>query len=385
MSEGLEHSIPVAGPWITEKEVSYVTDAASSDWYANSNNYVGRFEQAFANYVGSHFAISLPSCTSALHLSLMALGVGPSDEVIVPDVTWIATVAPVSYVGAVPVFADIDKESWCISAESLECCITEKTKAIIVVDLYGNMPDWSAIQSISEKYNIPIIEDAAEAIGSQYKGSFAGSIGKVGTFSFHGSKTVTTGEGGMLVTDDQSVYERCMFLRDHGRIPGDVSFCNQEVAYKYKMSSMQAAMGLAQIERVEELVGKKRQIFQQYREGFSGMEGIHLNAEPDFARNSFWMSTMVWDHSYKIEKSDLMARLLEAKIHVRPFFSPLTSTPAYKDLVDNKSYAERNINSYHISFRGINLPSALSLGNDEIDIVIASIKKIFSQIQYAKQ
>jgi perosamine synthetase len=380
MSERLEGSIPVAGPWITEKEVSYVTDAASGDWYANSNNYVGRFEKAFASYIGSRFAISLPSCTSALHLSLMALEVGPSDEVIVPDVTWIASVAPVSYVGAIPVFADIDQESWCISAESLECCITEKTKAIIVVDLYGNMPDWSAIQSISEKYNIPLIEDAAEAIGSLYKGSFAGSIGKVGTFSFHGSKTVTTGEGGMLVTDDQSVYERCMFLRDHGRAPGDVSFCNEEIAYKYKMSSMQAAMGLAQIERAEELVGKKRQIFQQYREGFSDMEGIHLNAEPDFVRNSFWMSTMAWDDSYKIEKTELMARLLEEKIHVRPFFSPLTSIPAYKDLVNIKSYAERNINSYRISFSGINLPSALSLGNDEIDMVIASIKNIFSQI-----
>ena len=302
MSERLEHSIPVAGPWITEKEVSYVTDAASGDWYANSNNYVDRFEEAFANYVGSQFAISLPSCTSALHLALMALGVGPGDEVIVPDVTWIATVAPVSYVGAVPIFADIDKENWCICPQSLERCITEKTKAIIVVDLYGNMPEWSAIQSIAEKYNILIIEDAAEAIGSQYKGNFAGSFGEVGTFSFHGSKTVTTGEGGMLVTDNQSVYERCMFLRDHGRIPGDVSFCNEEVAYKYKMSSMQAAMGLAQIERVEELVGKKRQIFQQYREGFTCMEGIYLNTEPEFVRNSFWMSTIVWDDSYKIEK-----------------------------------------------------------------------------------
>lgn len=380
MSERLEHSIPVAGPWITEKEVSYVTDAASGDWYTNSNNYVDRFEEAFANYVGSQFAISLPSCTSALHLALLALGVGPGDEVIVPDVTWIATVAPVSYVGAVPIFADIDKENWCICPQSLEGCITEKTKAIIVVDLYGNMPEWSAIQSISEKYNILIIEDAAEAIGSQYKGNFAGSFGEVGTFSFHGSKTVTTGEGGMLVTDNQSVYERCMFLRDHGRVPGDVSFCNEEVAYKYKMSSMQAAMGLAQIERVEELVGKKRQIFEQYREGFICMEGIYLNPEPDFVRNSFWMSTIVWDDTYKIEKLDLMARLLENKIHVRPFFSPLSSIPAYKNLVASKSCAKRNTNSYQISFSGINLPSALSLGNDEIDMVISSVRDIFSEI-----
>ena len=164
-----EH-IPVAGPWITQKEIDYVTDAVTNAWYVKANIYNEKFEKAFANYIDSTYAISLPSCTAAIHLSLLALGVGVGDEVIVPDVTWIATAAPISYVGATPAFADIDKHTWCLSAESFKECITQKTKAVIPVDLYGNMPDWDAILTIARKHDIAVIEDAAEAIGSEYTG-----------------------------------------------------------------------------------------------------------------------------------------------------------------------------------------------------------------------
>ena len=195
--------IPVSGPWITQKEIDYVADAAKTAWYSNANVYNLRFETAFAEYLGVKYAISLPSCTSAIHLSLLAIGVGPDDEVIVPDITWIATAAPISYVGATPVFADIDPKTWCLSAESFEECITPRSKAVIPVDLYGNVPDWDAILTIARKHDIAVIEDAAEAIGSEYRGKRAGSFGVTGTFSFHGSKTMTTGEGGMLVTDSK--------------------------------------------------------------------------------------------------------------------------------------------------------------------------------------
>ena len=188
--------IPVAGPWVTEKEVRYTADAAANGWYSSHNVYPERFERGFAEYVGVAHATSLPSCTSALHLALAALGIGPGDEVIVPDATWIATSAPISYVGAAPVFADIDGESWCLDPAALERAISPRTKAAIVVDLYGNMADMDAIAAIAKKHGIAIIEDAAEAVGSEYRGRKAGSFGDVATFSFHGSKTLTTGEGG---------------------------------------------------------------------------------------------------------------------------------------------------------------------------------------------
>ncbi|NLW77105.1 MAG: DegT/DnrJ/EryC1/StrS aminotransferase family protein, partial [Methanomicrobiales archaeon] len=209
-------SIPVAGPSITQKEIGYVTDAVTNAWYEKANMYHEKFEQAFQNYIGSEYSIALPSCTSALHLSLLAIGIGPGDEVIVPDCTWIATAAPIFYVGATPVFADIDKNTWCLSEESLQECITPNTKAVIPVDLYGGMPDYRVISEIGHDHDIMIIEDAAEAIGSEYNGKKAGSFGLTGCFSFHGSKTLTTGEGGMLVTEDKAVYDRAQFLRDHG-------------------------------------------------------------------------------------------------------------------------------------------------------------------------
>ena len=244
--------IPISGPWITQKEIDYVTDAATNAWYANHAMYHVRFEKTFADYLAMKHAVSLPSCTAAIHLSLAALGIGPGDEVIIPDLTWIASSAPISYVGATPIFADVDRDTWCLSAESLNKCITPKTKAVIAVDLYGGMPDWESILEIANAAGLPVIEDAAEAIGSEYQNRKAGTLGRTGTFSFHGSKTLTTGEGGMLVTDDDKLFKRIMILRDHGRDPGDTMFFNAEVGFKYKMSSMQAAMGLGQIERIEE-------------------------------------------------------------------------------------------------------------------------------------
>src|SRR5947209_7488809 len=209
--------IPIAGPWITQKEIAYVTDAVTRNWYDDAQLYQQRFERAFADYLGVRHALSLPSCTAAIHLALAALGVSPGDEVIVPDATWIASAAPITYVGATPVFADIDMKTWCLSPQSFEECITPKTKAVIPVDLYGNMPDMDALLEVAQRNNIPVIEDAAEAAGADYKGQKAGSFGDTGVFSFHGSKTLTTGEGGMLVTDRDDIHQRALFLRDHGR------------------------------------------------------------------------------------------------------------------------------------------------------------------------
>jgi perosamine synthetase len=368
--------IPVSGPWITQKEIGYVADAAANAWYSNANVYNERFEKAMAEYLGVVYAISLPSCTSAIHLSLLALGVGPGDEVIIPDITWIATAAPVSYVGARPVFADIDPQTWCLSAESFAQCITAKTKAVIPVDLYGNIPEWNDIRSVAQNHHVAIIEDAAEAIGSEYKGKKAGSFGDTGVFSFHGSKTLTTGEGGMLVTDNSEIRERVMFLRDHGRSPGDVMFFNEEVAYKYKMSSLQAALGLAQIERIEELITRKRQIFNWYYDSLCGCEGLTLNYESSETKNTYWMVTAIVDPKFGLKKEHLKQLLAEKNIDCRPFFHPLSSIPAYSGSSQSKAAGNRNRISYTISPYGINLPSGLNLTQEKVNYVCDALKKL---------
>ena len=366
--------IPIAGPSITEREISYVTDAVTRAWYENASIYHQRFERAFARYLGVEHAMALPSCTSAIHLALLALGVGPSDEVIVPELTWIATSAPISYVGAVPVFADIDAETWCLSPRSFEACITPRTKAVIPVDLYGNVADWDAIRRVAGARGIAVIEDAAEALGSEYHGRKAGSLGDVGVFSFHGSKTLTTGEGGLLATNREDVVRRAAYLRDHGRKPGDKQFWNTEIAYKYKMSSMQAALGLAQLERADELVALKRQIFEWYRAELAGVEGVRLNPEPAGTRNSCWMVTLV-DAARRIPKEEVIRRLDERGIDSRPFFYPLSSLPAYAAHGAGE-HRSRNPIAYELSAYGVNLPSALSLTRDDVRRVCDEVKAV---------
>lgn len=368
--------IPVAGPSVTQLEIDYVTDAVSNCWYGNANKYHDLFERAFADYVGVQHAVALPSCTSAIHLALAALGIGPGDEVIVPDVTWIASAAPITYVGATTVFADIEETTWCLSPRSFEACITERTKAVIPVDLYGNMPRMDEILSIARQHQIAVIEDSAEAFGSRLGNSQAGSLGDCGVFSFHGSKTITTGEGGMLVTDNTELYRRVMVLRDHGRDPGDVNFFNKEVAFKYKMSSMQAALGLAQVERANEIVAKKKQIYQWYAEALAGTANISLNPSIPNADPCYWMTTLIFDRCLALTKEMAQSLLAKDGIDTRPFFHPLSSIPAYEGHDQARAARSRNAVSYDVSSRGINLPSHLRLTQADVARVAAAIMKL---------
>lgn len=368
--------IPVAGPWITNKEIDYVADAAEICWYDRAWEYNERFERAFAEYVGCKHAVTMPSCTSAIHLSLAALGVGPGDEVIVPEITWIASAAPIHYLGATTVFADIDRDTWCLSAESFENAITSRTKAVVPVDLYGNMPDMDRIRAIAKARNVSIVEDAAQAIGSEYNGKRAGGFGDAGVFSFHGSKTLTTGEGGMLCTDSDEMLARVRVLRDHGRKPGDNLFWNTEIAYKYKMTSFQAAMGLGQLERISELLTKKREIFAWYKEGLQDVPGVTLNADGKGVFNTYWMVTVILDSSLGLKKEEFGKMLAEKKIDSRPYFYPLSQLPAYSHLESAKGADKRNPVAYELSPYGINLPSALSLTEEQVRFVCETIRTI---------
>jgi perosamine synthetase len=371
--------IPVAGPWITPKEIDYVTDAVTNAWYGNANLYHERFERAFADRIGVRYAMALPSCTSGIHLALSALGIGPGDEVIVPEITWIASAAPISYVGATPVFADVDPKTWCICPDSVESLIGPRTKAIITVDLYGNMADYDRLVPMARRHGIKLIEDAAEAVGATYRGCPAGSFGDVAVFSFHGSKTLTTGEGGMLLTQDQSLFERTSFLRDHGRVPGDFSFENGEVAFKYKMSAMQAALGLAQTERLDELITRKREVFAWYARHLSDVAGVVLNDPGPEVEASYWMVSVVWEESFGLDKRQVRDVLKEHGIDSRPFFSPLSSLKAYQHIPGIQSYRERNAVSYRLRDNGINLPSALCIQQTDVDFVCGVLRNIFER------
>ena len=372
--------IPVAGPWITEREIRYVSEAAATDWYEGAGQALKRFERAFAASVGVRHAIGVPHCTAGLHLALLAMGVGEGDEVIVPDATWVATAAPIFYVGATPVFADIDPLTWCVSAETIERCITPRTRAIIVVDLYGAMPPMAAIREVAGAHRIPVLEDAAQAAGARIGSAVAGSFGAIGTFSFHGSKTLTTGEGGMIVTDRTDLYDRCLFLRDHGRPPGSFRlFVATEVGYKYKMSGLQAAFGLAQLERLEELIERKRAIFSWYSDRLGDLPGLTLNHEIPGTRNTYWMVTMVVDPQYGLTQPEMMAHFDRYQIETRPFFHPLSSQPAFAHAPDAAAARTRNTHAYGISPRAINLPSALLLEEEQVDRVCTAVRDLLDR------
>ncbi len=370
--------IPVAGPSISDREVELAGEAARTAWYQNHAVFNTRFERMLADYVGVAHAVSTPHCTAALHLALAALGIGPGDEVIVPDVTWIASVAPVVYVGAEPVLVDIDPQTWCIDPAAVERAIGPKTKAIIGVDLYGSTCDWARLQDIAARHGLALVEDAAEALGSVHHGKRAGAFGRVSAFSFHGSKTVVTGEGGMLATDDQALFDRVLFLRDHGRKPGDRFFLNTEIAFKYRMSAVQAALGVAQMERIDALIAHKRAIFGWYRDRLSGLNGVTLNAEPEGTQNSFWMVTIVLDTALGLDKFAMMNELDARNIDSRPFFSALSSLPAFDDRPASKRFVTPGDHGQTIAAYGVNLPSGYNMTEDKVDIVAAAVRDIIA-------
>jgi len=354
-------------PSITELEVAYATDAARNGWGERCYEYITRFEEAFKAHLGVKHAIATSSCTGALHMGLAALGIGPGDEVVLADTNWIATAAPITYLGAKPVFVDILPDIWCIDPDRAEEAITPRTKAIIAVHLYGNLCEMDRLLAIGERYGIPVIEDAAEAIGSYWHGHHAGTMGRFGTFSFHGTKTLTTGEGGMFVTNDADLYETVLTLSHHGRARGQTKqFWPDMVGFKYKMSNIQAAIGCAQMERIDELVERKREIFRYYKQRLGELPGISMNPEKPGTKNSYWMPTVVCSSETRVTRDNVLAVFKEENIDGRVFFYPLSSLPMFKSANDNGC-------SYDITLRAVNLPSYHDLTASEQDRVIKAV------------
>ena len=354
-------------PSITELEVEYATDAARNGWGDRCYEYINLFEEAFKQHLGVKYAIATSSCTGALHMGMSALGIGVGDEVIMADTNWIATAAPIVHLGAKPIFVDILSDSWCIDPDLAEAAITPRTKAIVAVHLYGNLCDMNRLLAIGERYGIPIIEDAAEAIGSVYHGKRAGSMGKFGSFSFHGTKTLTTGEGGMFVTNDANLYETVLTLSNHGRTRGQTKqFWADMIGFKYKMSNIQAAIGYGQMQRIDELITRKREILKFYKEHLECLDGVSMNPEPEGTINGAWMPTIIFEKQTGVTREQLQSLFKSRNIDARVFFHPLSSLSMFED-------KEININSWNIPLRSINIPSYHDLSNQDIKRVAQEI------------
>jgi len=382
MNRNLE-KIYAAGADVGKLEEEYVLDALRNGWYKDRYKYVEQFESAFATYHNRKYALMTPNCTSAIQMLLKALDVDEDDEVIVPECTWIASAVGIDHLRANTIFCDIDKDNWCIDPIRLEEKINSWTKAIIVVDLYGNMPNWDVLEHISKKYNIPIIEDAAEALGSTYNGRKAGEFGIASVFSFHNTKTITTGEGGMMLTDDKDLYEKCVKLRDLGRGPDTKPYFNDVIGYKFMPFNIQAALGLAQLHRIDELLKIKKDQFDFYsRELFRYITDIdyQLNNTRVGTTNGVWITTLVIGEQHFLDglnKEILLDELNKMDIPARPFFYPLSSLPAYGYNDEEREYSMKNSPvAYDISARGISLPGAYNMTEEQQYYVCRKLKDV---------
>ena len=358
---------PIAEPDIGELEIEYVTDAVRSGWVSSLGRYVTEFERGFADFCRTRHAVSTSNGTVALHLALAALGIGAGDEVIVPTLTFIATASAVIYAGAIPVFVDSDPHTWCLDPAAVERAITPRTRAIIPVHLYGHPADMDPILDSASRHNLIVIEDAAESHGALYKGRVTGGLGNASIFSFYGNKLITSGEGGMLLTNDLNLAERANFLHDHAMRP-ETRYYHSEIGFNYRITNLQAALGLAQLRRAPELIARKRQIMGWYRELLADQEELKLNPSMPWAESSFWMVCAILPS--RLDPDSVMKDLRASGIDSRPFFKPLHSLPPMRkyDSGDRFPVAE------DLSRRGISLPCGVKLIREDVEFICSKLK-----------
>jgi len=361
--------ILTAGPSVSAREGGYAYDAAMLGWNRNWSTYLTRFEQRFADYIGVKYAIATSSCTGALQIALMALDIGPGDEVIVPDLTWVATANAIRYVGAVPIFADIELDTWNLDVASIERLISEKTRAIIPVHMYGHPARMTGIVALANQYGLHIVEDAAPAVGAAWKGRRCGAFGDFAAFSFQGAKLLVTGEGGMLVTDDDALYRKALKIWDQGRNPTRTFWIDAD-GVKFKMSNVQAAIGLAQLERIDELIEMKRRLFSWYRDSLEHVPYLTLNQEVEGARSIYWMSSLRLDQAASIDRDQLMLRLKGENIDTRPVFPAISQYPIWA-----RQQVPQPI-ALQVSECAMNLPSGVCLTREQVDYVCRTIRAI---------
>jgi len=361
--------IPVYQPSLSGKEKEYVHECMDSSWISSKGTYIHRFEDSFANKIAAKHAASVCNGTAALHLALISLGIGQEDEVIVPTLTYIASVNAIAYTGATPVFVDSTRTTWQIDPSDVRRKITPRTRAILAVHLYGHPCDMDAIMQIAGEYNLFVIEDCAEAFGTLYKGRPVGSIGHISAFSFFGNKTITTGEGGMVATNDQTLFERAVHFKGQG-LAAHREYWHDVIGYNYRMTNICAAIGLAQLEQADEFIRKKRQIAGWYKDGVSGLP-VEILGEADEAFSTYWMVSILTKCAE--ERDTLRKHLATHGVETRPLFSPVHTMPMYSAKFQRHPVAE------DLGWRGINLPSFPDLSRDNVNYIIQMLHNFYTK------
>ena len=361
--------ISIYEPSLFGNEFKYVNDALKSNWISSKGKYLDKFERKFAKFCGSKYALTTSNGTVAIHLALEALGIGEGDEVIVPDLTFISTANAVTYTNAKPVFIDVSYDTLCIDPYEIEKSINVNTKAIIVVHLYGNPADMKSINKIAKKHKLYVIEDTAEAHGAMIGKQKLGSFGDISTFSFYGNKVITTGEGGMIVTNNKSYFNKMKILRDHG-MSTTKKFWHDQIGYNYRLTNLQAAIGLGQLENIQKILNRKKEIFELYKNGLTGIDNIKFNNNVEGETNVYWLVFIRLLNINTSKRDDLISFLEKNNIESRPFFYPISDMPMY----DNTN----TVISHKASNEGICLPSHYNLKDKEIYYIVKTIIKFFN-------
>ena len=360
-----QYDIPIYQPDLSGNEKKYVNECLDTSWISSKGRFVSEFEKKFAQRIGVKHAISVSNGTVAIHLALLALGIGAGDEIIVPTLTYVASVNAIKYCNAIPVFVDSCRDSWQMDPEDIRKKITAQTRAIVVVHLYGQACDMDAIIMIARDYKLDVVEDCAEAFGTLYRGRHAGVFGDISTFSFFGNKTITTGEGGMVVSDDEVLSERARHFKGQGLATGR-EYWHDIIGYNYRMTNIQAAIGLAQLERADIFIENKRRIAELYSKLLSGV-AIEMHAEAPHTTHSHWMISLLVKNG--AQRNPLRNHLANAGIETRPFFSPVHSMPMY--VSGGKAFPEAD----RLAALGINLPSWPGLSDEQVHRICFEIKK----------
>ena len=358
---------PISKPSITELEERYVTDAVRSGWVSSIGEYVNRFENGFADYCGVSHAVTVSNGTAAIHLALMALDIGIGDEVIIPDLSFIATANAVIMAGARPVFCDVESETLCIDPKCIEVLITPKTKAIMPVHLYGHPSDMKTIMAIAEKHQLYVIEDAAEAHGASIDSKRVGGFGDCATFSFYGNKNMTTGEGGMITSNNKDLIDRCSVLRDHA-MSATKRYWHNELGFNYRLTNLQSALGCAQLERAAELLDARKSIFELYQECLGSVSGLSINRTKTGMTNSYWMICLEIEGLNEASRDILMFKLKSRGIDTRPYFYPMSSMPHLEIYTLSDTPVTKKI-----SDKGLNLPTYIGLKKADIDYICQQV------------
>lgn len=375
MAENLT-MIPVNEPVLDGNERKYLNECIDTGWISSEGPFIREFEKLFAARVGRKHGVAVCNGSAALDAALAAMNLAPGDEVIMPTFTIISCATAITRLGAIPVLIDCEADTWNMDVTAVEARITPKTRAIMVVHLYGLPVDMDPILEIAKRHNLQVIEDAAEMIGQTYRGKPCGSFGDLSTFSFYPNKHVTTGEGGMIVTDDDELAEKLRRLRNLGFSPPR-RFVHEELGWNFRMTNLQAAVGLAQLERLDEFVARKRHIFARYTELLSGTPGIELPvAAKDFATNINWVYGIVISDDVEFDAEEAMARFAKLGIGTRPFFWPMHEQPVYLRMGFFRG--EKHPNAERIARRGFYLPSGLALTDAQMDRVAEAVKEVFA-------